>query len=126
MANVDCNCASDDIEASANVTGENRLITVTGACSCPMAGYELELVLGNPGFNPDPSQLVLELREAAPSVGGDATTSTHVSYATMISHEVTTVVIRWSFKVILVAVKDPGGQELRRRLRRFCRQAPRR
>jgi hypothetical protein len=47
---------------------------------CTSTGHTLRLEYGNPGINPDPEVIVLELRVDEPDVGGDAMTPESVHF----------------------------------------------
>lgn len=105
---MSCTCEADAFRAEAHPTGENRLLSVTGTCSCPMTGYHLELEPYNEGVNPDPEQVTLRLVEAPGEAGEDTDTDTPVSYDTEISDQAKFVVIRHDGNTLRVPIVDPG------------------
>jgi hypothetical protein len=91
-----CRCTWDpsSFTATAIYTGENRLIRVRGTGECPTGGITAELVEGNAGINPDPSELVLDLHETAPDIGPDVLSPIEVDRAFEVDFGVHYVVIR--------------------------------
>jgi len=105
-----CDCSEDAFRAQATGSGEARTLTVDGECSCPTTGYTLSLEPTNPGIVPHPEDVVLELVETAPQIGGDMITPTPVHYETQIGPEAQQVVIRHSGgSMTIPIVEAPDG-----------------
>ena len=94
MAELRCTWDPASFSAWAIYTGENRLVGVRGSGECPTGGYTVELVPGDAGINPDPSELVLDLQETAPEVGTDALTPVEIEQFFEVDYGVHVVVIR--------------------------------
>jgi hypothetical protein len=94
MPNSRCSWDASSFTATAAYTGENRLVTVEGSGECPQGGFLVELVPGNAGINPDPTELVLEIRETPPEVGTAVITPHSIEGVFEVSQEVRRVVIR--------------------------------
>src|SRR3954470_520334 len=94
MSDAECTWDPESFTARAHYTGENRLVLVAGKGTSPTSGWTHELEEDNPGINPDPTELVLRIRSAAPDVGGDAMTAATVEGVFEVPQSVSTVVIR--------------------------------
>jgi hypothetical protein len=60
--------------------GEKRRLRVTGDCMCTSTGHRLRLAYGNPGINPDPEVIILNLTVQEPDGGGDVMTREAVRF----------------------------------------------
>ena len=94
MSDSRCTWDPSSFTARAIYTGENRLLRVRGSGRCPTGGSTAELVAGNAGIHPDPSELVLQIRETEPEMGTDALTPIEVDRAFEVEFGVHHVVIR--------------------------------
>jgi hypothetical protein len=92
---MDCTCTSDDFAATATRTDGKRTLRVEGRCECPRTGYRLRLEPGNPGIDPQPQEVVLQLVETSPDFAATVMTPTEVDpYETEIGDEAERVEIR--------------------------------
>jgi hypothetical protein len=89
-----CDCEENDFSARASQENGRRMLRVEGSCMCPRAGYALALEPGNPGVNPDPAEVVLQLVVTPPEFGPDVMTRTPVRYEAAITPEAERVVVR--------------------------------
>jgi hypothetical protein len=89
-----CGCKENDFSARADEADGRRMLHVEGSCICPRAGYSLALEPGNPGINPDPTEVVLQLVVTPPEFGADVLTRTPVEYRAEIKPEAERVVVR--------------------------------
>lgn len=71
-----------------------RELRVTCECECTSTGHRLRLEPGNPGINPQPGEVVLELWVEEPQAGGSAMTAERVELTTTVWREARYVVIR--------------------------------
>jgi hypothetical protein len=83
----------DDFFARAHGESGARRLVVEGSCMCPRAGHTLSLERGNPGINPDPTEVVLRLVIDVPEVGPTVMTRTPIRYETRIGPEPERVII---------------------------------
>ena len=94
MSDSRCTWDPSTFTATAIYTGENRLLRVRGSGECPTGGFTAELVPGNAGINPDPSELVLEIQETAPDIGPDVVSPLEVDTTFEVDFGVHYVVLR--------------------------------
>jgi hypothetical protein len=108
-----CECVEDDFSARASGELRARQLVVEGTCVCPRAGHTLRLEPGNPGINPDPTELVLRLVIDAPEVGPTVMTRTPVRYEATVGPERERVVIRVPDQpaITLPIIGDGDGYE---------------
>jgi len=108
---MDCTCTSDDFSATATRNDGKRTLRVQGRCECPRTGYRLHLQLYNPGIDPQPEEVVLELVETSPDFGATVITPTEVEpYEAEIKDEAERVEIRVVGGTgISLPIEDSGG-----------------
>ena len=106
MADLRCTWDPSTFSAWAIYTGENRIVGVRGSGECPTGGFSAELVEGNAGINPDPSELVLDIQETEPEFGPDVLSSLEVESFFEVDFGVHYVVIR--ALDLRIAVKEPA------------------
>lgn len=101
-----CTWQQESFAATAVYTGESRLIRVVGNGTCPGGGYTVALEADNPGINPDPTVLPLQLSEQAPEVGTGERVHHEIDEVFEVSQQVSAVSIR---KLGLqITVSEPG------------------
>ncbi|MGW6458233.1 hypothetical protein ACWF94_20360 [Streptomyces sp. NPDC055078] len=91
-----CTGYAEDFTATVSThSGERRKVTIEGTLKCPLPGYQLRLEAGNPGINPDPAELVVQIAEQPPTgTTTDVVTDTEVKGEFPIGPPVQRVVIR--------------------------------
>jgi hypothetical protein len=79
---VSCTCENWEAIADSmpGPDGGKRRLRVTADCMCTSTGHKLRLKYGNPGINPDPKLIVLDLIVDEPQVGGDKMTPEAVRF----------------------------------------------
>jgi len=87
-------CTIDRWTAKSASSDSGRKVAVVGEGICRKSGVTLTLKHSDPGPNPDPKVLVLELDEKESVLGRDVMTPARVSFETTIGTEVVRVLIQ--------------------------------
>jgi hypothetical protein len=89
-----CQCDQRHFSAYASGDGDGRSLVVDGVCTCPRAGFTLELESDTPEAVTHARDVVLRLRAVPPSVGVYAITPRRIFHRCRIGAEAERVIVR--------------------------------